>query len=124
MCLLVCVFVSVCVGVCVSECESVCVFVFLQLFSGMHKHFLLIRVLSSPANCLTPPNFSTLFHKGQGFSKHTLSTKCVFWFSVQILSEIFLVLRRIGRDITINVYCCSCKVPVILVRFLIKLVIS
>jgi hypothetical protein len=40
----------------------------------------------------------------------------VFWFSPQIVSEIFLILRRIERDI-INVHKYSCKVPVILVKF-------
>jgi hypothetical protein len=39
---------------------------------------------------------------------------CVFVVS-QILFETFLVLRRIHRDITINVVTSSCKVPVIVV---------
>ena len=30
--------------------------------------------------------------------------KCVFWFSLQILSETFLILRRIQRDIITNIY--------------------
>ena len=33
------------------------------------------------------------------------------------LSETFLIVRRIERDTVINVKTCSCKVPVILVRF-------
>ena len=41
----------------------------------------------------------------------------VFRFSLQILSEIFLILRRTERDMIKNVYCYSCKVPVILVGF-------
>jgi hypothetical protein len=45
-----------------------------------------------------------------------LNTKCVFWFSLQLLSEIFLILRKTGRDMIINVYRSSCRVPVILVR--------
>ena len=32
------------------------------------------------------------------------------------LSETFLILRRIEREMTKNVHCSSCKVPVILVR--------
>ena len=47
------------------------------------------------------------------FGKKLLNTKCVFWFSVHLLSETFLILRRIQRDIIKNVYRLSCKVPVI-----------
>jgi hypothetical protein len=46
-----------------------------------------------------------------------LNIICVFWFPLQLLSETFLILRRIQRDIIINVHRSSCKVPVILVRF-------
>jgi hypothetical protein len=46
-----------------------------------------------------------------------LKVKSVFWFSLQLLSEIFLILRRIQRDIVINTYKPSSKVPVVLVRF-------
>ena len=45
-----------------------------------------------------------------------LNIKCVFWFSVQLLCETFLVVR-IQWEIAINVRTSSCKVPVILVRF-------
>ena len=34
--------------------------------------------------------------------KKLLNTKCVFWFSLQLLSETFLILRGIKPDITIN----------------------
>ena len=39
--------------------------------------------------------FSTLSHKRHVFEKKLLNPKCVFWFSLQLLSEIFLILRRI-----------------------------
>jgi hypothetical protein len=51
------------------------------------------------------------------FGKMLLNIKCVFWFSLQLLSETFLILRRIQRDIIINVHRSSCRVPVVLVRF-------
>jgi hypothetical protein len=46
-----------------------------------------------------------------------MSIKCVFWFSLQLLSETFLILRGTERDMIINLLRASCKVPVILVRF-------
>jgi len=54
---------------------------------------------------------------GTIFGKKLLNTECVFWFSLQRLSEIFLILRRIERDIIKNVYRSSCKVPVIFLDF-------
>jgi hypothetical protein len=47
----------------------------------------------------------------------------MFWFSAQILSETFLPLSRIKRDI-VNVLRSLCKLPVILCKILIKLKIS
>ena len=38
--------------------------------------------------------------------------KCVFRLSLQFLSQTFFILRRTERDMTQNVYCSLCKVPV------------
>ena len=45
------------------------------------------------------------------FREKLLNLKCVFWLSLQLLSATFLIIRRIGRDIIINVYWSSCNVP-------------
>ena len=55
------------------------------------------------------------------FGKKLMNIKRLFWFSLQFLSEIFLILRKIQRGIIINVNRSSCKVPVILARFKINL---
>ena len=46
-----------------------------------------------------------------------LNIKCVFWFSLQILSKAFLVLRRIERDIAIKVKSLHVKYPLSLPHF-------
>ena len=70
------------------------------------------------ASCLPLPGFSTLSHKRHDLRRKTLlKIKCVSWFSSQVLSETFLILRRTQRDIIINVHTSSCKVTLSLVRF-------
>ena len=54
---------------------------------------------------------------GTIFGKKLLSIKCVFWFSLQLLYEKFIILRRTRWSILINVNRSLCKVSVILVRF-------
>ena len=44
------------------------------------------------------PNLSTLSSKRYDFQKHLRNIKCVVWFSLQIVSEIFLILRILQRD--------------------------
>jgi len=54
---------------------------------------------------------------GMIFGKMLLNMKCVFWFSLQLLSEKFLFLTRIQRGIIINVHRSSFKIPITFVRF-------
>ena len=49
--------------------------------------------------------------------RELLIVKYVFWFSLQRLCEIFLILRRTERDMIKTVYWTSCEGPVSLVRF-------
>jgi hypothetical protein len=75
------------------------------------------RIILSSVGCLPVPYFSTLSHKRHDLQKKMLlNMKCVFWFSLQLLFETFLILRRNQRDI-LNLPRSSCKEPVILVRF-------
>jgi hypothetical protein len=63
--------------------------------------------------CHNSPHFLT---NGTPSGKKLLNTIYVFWYSLQVLSEKFLILRRIQRDITINVHGSSGEVPAIRVR--------
>ena len=49
--------------------------------------------------------------------KKFIEHKCVFWFSLQLEYDTFLILTRIRRDIIIYVHVSLCKALVILVKF-------
>ena len=67
--------------------------------------------------CLSSPYFLHCHINGTIFGgKKLLNIECVLIFSTA-LSETFLTLRRIKRDIIINVKTSLCKVAVIFVRF-------
>ena len=55
------------------------------------------------------------------FGKELLNINYVFWVSLQLLSETFLVLRRIQRGVINLLHRSSCKVPVVIVRFKLNL---
>jgi hypothetical protein len=78
-------------------------------------------ILSSVA-CPVVQNFSMLPRQRHDFRKK----KKVIEHGIYVLflsttpSEIFLIFRTIKRDMTINVYCSSCKIPGILFHILRK----
>ena len=82
------------------------------LHSCLHYMTCSYIILSSVA-CLTLQYFSTLSHKWHQFWKNFMKMKCMWWFSVHVLSKTFLILRRIQWDIIISVHTSSCNTPVI-----------
>jgi hypothetical protein len=69
----------------------------------------------------SPLYFSTLSHKRCDFRGKELSNvKCVFLFSLQVLSKTFLIVRRIYRNVVKNVQVSKRKLPVIFARILMK----
>jgi hypothetical protein len=97
--------------------------VYVALVTQQAKRMRLLILLS--VACLALPYFFTLSHKRHNFlkKKTLLNKKCVLIFSTN-LSQTFLILRRIQRDIIINIHRSLCKVPFIIVRFLMKLEFS
>jgi hypothetical protein len=108
-------------------CVCVCVCVVVGARARAYACSVYACSVTNPA-CNAPPYCRLwplwLYHifrhyliNGTILAKYVLNIKCVFWFSLQLLSKTFLILRRIRRDIVINVKSYSCKVPVILVGF-------
>ena len=93
-----------------------CGCVFVALVMSMKKRNVVLYCHLWPA-----PLYHIFPHyliNGMILGKKLLNTKCLFWFTLQIMmSETFLILRRIHRDIIINLHRSSCKVLVILVTF-------
>ena len=69
------------------------------------------RIILLSVACLYLQYFSTLARKRHDFlkKKKLSNIKCVFWFSLQFVSEICFILRRFQRDVTINIQTSSCK---------------
>jgi hypothetical protein len=49
-------------------------------------------------DCLTLQYFSTMIND-TNFEKKSLDIKCVYWFSLRLLSETFLISRRTEQDV-------------------------
>jgi hypothetical protein len=56
------------------------------------------HILTSFVAPLAPSHFSTLSRNWWDFRKKVLNLKCVFLFSLQLLSKTFPILKRIKRD--------------------------
>ena len=64
--------------------------------------------------------FFHISHKLHEFKKKVMGYKTFVLIFSEDLSQTFLILTRIRRDIIIKLHTASCEVPVFLVRFLIK----
>jgi len=92
----------------------VCVCVYCHSYPAAKR---MRRIMLSCVARVAVPYFSTSAHERHEFlAKVTEYKMCCFDFFLQPLSETFLIVRRIYRDV-INVHKCSSEVPVILVRF-------
>ena len=67
------------------------------------------RILLLSAPSLAPPYFSHYLINGAVFRRKLLNIKCVFRFSMQLLSKMFLIRRKIQWGIVINVKTYSCN---------------
>ena len=76
-----------------------------------------IKFSCGPSGCTIYIFFSPHFVIETIFGRMLLNIKCVFWYPLQLLSETFLILRKIQQDIVTNVHRSFRKVPVVLVRF-------
>ena len=90
-------------------CVSVCVRVDLLI-----QHATRIRHIVAS---LAPPHFSTLSYKRHEVRKKSYWTYNVCFDFLYMLSKALVILRRIQRDIVVNVKTFSCKVLVILTGF-------
>jgi len=77
------------------------------------------RIILSSVSCPALKYFFTLSHKWHNFKgkKKSYCTQNVCWFSLQLLFETFLILRRNERNVIKNVFWSSRKVPLFLWDF-------
>jgi hypothetical protein len=89
------------IGITYSECVSVV----LVIQHALRMRRIILSSVSCPALQHVFPHYLI---NGTVLEKKLLNTKCVFWFSLQLLSETFLILRRIQPDITTTVHISVC----------------
>jgi hypothetical protein len=101
-----------------------CLFVCALAFVIRHAKRMWLFILSSVACHRWQYYLPHYFINGTIFGKKLLSIKCVFWFSLQLLSRTFLILRTIQRDIVTNLRKYSFQVPRYSCQILMKLEFS
>jgi hypothetical protein len=102
----------------VVESNKYCIFWVCLFVALVMQHINRMRriILPSVTVCLCNI-FPHYLIKGTIFGKKLLNVKCLFWFSLQILYEMFIILRRNQRDIIINIRRSLCKIYVTIFRF-------
>jgi len=108
VCLRVFVFVCVFVCLCACACTCACVYSFVCVFICVFVRVCVCslryptRNAHAPYCHLWPAPLYNIFPyyliNGTIFEKKLLNTKCVFWFSVQLLSQTYLIIRSIQTD--------------------------
>ena len=103
-----------CYGNPISVKDSEGVFIF--VLATWHAERMRSIILSSVV-CLALPHFSTLSHRQHGYQRRVIRYKRFASIFSTALPDTFLILRRIKRDVIINVCRSLCKILVILVGF-------
>ena len=68
----------------------------------------MLHIILSPVACLALPHFSTFSHKRNDFFEKVTEDKISFHFSLRLMFDIFLIVRRYQRDCDMNVHRSSC----------------
>ena len=115
-------YLLACICKCARACVNIsvvwaCTCAYVHVASLFQHATRMRHIVTSLVAHQSPLRFSTLSHKRHDFRKKVIEHKmCVLIFCT-ILSKTFLILRRIQRDVVINVKTSSYKVSIILVGF-------
>jgi len=102
-----------CRGKVINITYSECVSVALVIQHGQRMR----RIILSFVDCLAVPSFTPHYlNKWHDFRKKDIEHNVVLRLPLELLSEIFLILKRNQRGTIIHVHRCSREVTVILVR--------